>query len=84
MLGVFLLLAFSRLGHDCQDLLSPCDECVCVETRPRLYYHPEEFLGNGFRTHVNSKGKIPSTGGSDGRGFQSQRRVEMEPVYNPY
>ena len=26
MLGVFLLLAFTHLGHECQDLLSPCDE----------------------------------------------------------
>ena len=27
-----------------------------------LYSHPKEFVGNGVRTHVNSKGKIPSTG----------------------
>ena len=26
-----------------------------------LYSHPKEFWGNGVRTHVNSKGKIPST-----------------------
>ena len=26
-----------------------------------LYSHPKEFLGNGVRTHVNSKGKIPTT-----------------------
>ena len=25
MLGVFLLPAFTHLGHECQDLLSPCD-----------------------------------------------------------
>ena len=25
MLGVFLLPAFTRLGHECQDHLSPCD-----------------------------------------------------------
>ena len=25
ILGVFLLLAFTRLGHECQDLLSPFD-----------------------------------------------------------
>ena len=25
------------------------------------YSHLKEFLGNGVRTHVNSKGKIPST-----------------------
>ena len=27
-----------------------------------LYSHLIEFLGNGVGTHVNSKGKIPSTG----------------------
>ena len=26
-----------------------------------LYSHPKEFWGNGVRTHVNPKGKIPST-----------------------
>ena len=26
VLSVFLLPAFTRLGHECQDLLSPCDE----------------------------------------------------------
>ena len=32
MLGVFLLPAFTRLGHECQDLLSPCDEVhVCTD-----------------------------------------------------
>ena len=25
MLGVFLVPAFTHLGHKCQDLLSPCD-----------------------------------------------------------
>ena len=30
-----------------------------------LYAHPKEFVGNGVKTHVNSKGKIPSTGGSE-------------------
>ena len=25
MLGAFLLPAFTRLGHECQDRLSPCD-----------------------------------------------------------
>ena len=32
VLGVFLLLAFTRLGHEHQDLLSPCDEMhVCTD-----------------------------------------------------
>ena len=35
-----------------------------------LYSHPKEFLGNGVWTHVNSKGKIPSTGKFP------QRRIE--------
>ena len=32
MLGVFLLLVFSRLGQECQDLWSPCDGMhVCYD-----------------------------------------------------
>ena len=32
MLGVCLLPAFTRLGHECQDLLSPCDGMhVCTD-----------------------------------------------------
>ena len=27
-----------------------------------FYSHPKKFWGNGVRTHVNFKGKIPSTG----------------------
>ena len=30
-----------------------------------LYSHPKEFLDNEARNHTNSKGKIPSTGGSE-------------------
>ena len=48
MLGVFLLLAFNRLGHECQDFLSPCDGMhVCTDLG--LYSHPKEsfFLGGG-------------------------------------
>ena len=48
MLGVFLLPAFARLGHECQDLWSLCDG-MHVST-------------DQTRTHVYSKGKIPSTG----------------------
>ena len=43
---------FTRLGHERQDLLNASNE----------------FWGNGVRTHVNSKGKLPSTG--------AQRRIE--------
>ena len=32
MLGVFLLPAFTRTGHECQDLLSPCNGMhVCTD-----------------------------------------------------
>ena len=32
VLGVFLLPAFTRLGHERRDLLSPCDEMhVCTD-----------------------------------------------------
>ena len=37
-----------------------------------LYSHPKEFWGNGFRTHVNSKGKILCTG----KKKSPQRRIE--------
>ena len=30
-----------------------------------LYSYSKEFWGNGVRNHVNSKGKIPCTGGSE-------------------
>ena len=36
-----------------------------------LYSHPKEFWGNGVRTHINSKGKIPATGK-----ISPQRRIE--------
>ena len=62
ILGVFLLSAFTRLGHECQDLLSPCHGMHVRRLDLGLYPHPKEvFLGNGVRTHVYSKGKIPST-----------------------
>ena len=39
-----------------------------------LYSYPKEFLRNGVRTHVNSKGKIPSTGKIPLRGGSNPRR----------
>ena len=37
---------------------NPCEHRLVLG----LYSHLKEFWGNGVRTHVNSKGKIPSTG----------------------
>ena len=34
-------------------------ECMCAQTRPRFTLSSERVLGNGVRTHVNSKGNIP-------------------------
>ena len=47
-------------------------QCMCAQTRPRLYSYLKEVLWNEVRTHVNSKGNIPSTetslrGGSNPR-----------------
>ena len=67
MLDVFLLLAFTYLGHECQDLGS--SESVrwnaCVHRLDLDLYSHAKFLGNGVRTSVNSKGKIHSTRGSE-------------------
>ena len=47
-----------------------------------LYSHMKEFLGNGVRTHVNSKGKIPSTGGSEeGRTHDAASRKTASPTH---
>ena len=70
VLGVFLLPAFTRLGHERQDLLSAM-KCMCAQTRPWFILSSERVLGeNGVWTHVNSKGKIPWTGKCP------QRRIE--------
>ena len=46
-------------------------KCMCAQTRPRFILSSERvFWGNGVWTHVNSKGKIPSTGKFP------QRRIE--------
>ena len=51
MLDMFLLPAFIHLQHECQDLLSLSSKRV--------------FFENGVRTLINSKGKVPSTVGSE-------------------
>ena len=45
MLGVFLLPAFARLGHECQDLLSLCNG-MHVYTDQTLIY---TLIQRGFR-----------------------------------
>ena len=61
VLGVFFLPEFTRLGHERQDLLSPCDEMhVCTDWTSVHTLIRKSFGGIGVWTHVNSKGKIPS------------------------
>ena len=80
MLGVFLLLALNLLGLECQDLLSPCDGMHVCPDETSVYTLTQKSWGRGGgggggdqdRTHVNSKGTIPSTGGKK----QSQGRIE--------
>ena len=43
-----------------------------------LISHLKEFLGNGVRTHVNSKGEIP-TGSSGGLNLQHCITQDSEP-----
>ena len=43
-----------------------------------LYSRPKEFEGNGVRTHVNSQGKIPSTGKILPRGASNPRRCTKD------
>ena len=75
MLDVILLPAFTRLEHERQDLLSLCDG-MHVRTDYTSVYTliRKSFLGNGATTHVNSKGKIPSTGNILPRGGLNPRR----------
>ena len=82
MLGVFSLPAFTRRGHECRHLLSPCDGYACVHRLdPGLHSHPKVGgRGGGGEltltplTHINSKGKIPSTGIIVLRGESNPRR----------
>ena len=57
MLGVFLLPAFTRLGHDSQDRLSPCNGMhVYMESEPMFTPREislllEKFSSKEDRTH---------------------------------
>ena len=57
MLGVFLLPAFTHLGHEC-DGMHVCTDYTSVYT---LIWKTWSWEGNWVRTHVNSEEKITST-----------------------
>ena len=65
VLGVFLLPAFTRLEHESESFQSVLSNACVHRLALDLYSHPKEFGGNGVRTHVKSKGKVPSTRGSE-------------------
>ena len=55
MLGVFLLLAFTHLGLEHQDLLSLCCGMhVCIDKTSVCTLIRKSVRGTGIRTHVNS------------------------------
>ena len=75
MLGVFLYPAFTRLGHECLDLLSPHDRTHVCTYKTRFMLSSEGVLGNGVRNGVNSKGeKSPLP--------EAQKRVEPTTLHH--
>ena len=59
MLGVFLL-AFTHLGHECQDLLSLCKGMhVCTDYTSIYTLMRKSVFREQSPIHVNSKGKSP-------------------------
>ena len=75
MLGVFLLPAFTRLGHECQDLLSPCDgRNACVHRLDLcLYSHPKEFGETQSEPMLTPRGKSP---------LPEAQRIEPAPLHH--
>ena len=62
-------------------------ECMCAQTRPRFLLS-WEFWENGVRTHVNSKGSIPSIGkkisSEEDRTHGAASRCTVSPTYYLY
>ena len=57
-------------------------EWTCAHTRPCFILSSERVLGTWVRTHVNSKWKIPSTGGSKmGRTCNAASRRTANPTH---
>ena len=60
MLGVFLLPAFTHLGHECQDLLSPCDGMhVCTDKTSVYTFIRKSLGGMESQPKLNPRGKSP-------------------------
>ena len=79
---VFLLPAFTCLGHECQYLWVRVRECMCAQRRPWFTLSSKRVFGNEVRTHINSKGKIPCTRGSEeGRTHDAASRRTVSPTH---
>ena len=63
-----LMPAFTRLKHECQDLLSPSDGTHVCTDWTSVYTHPKEFRGMESELMLTSRGKSPLP--------EAQRRVE--------
>ena len=56
----FFLRAFTCLGHECQDLLSPCDGMHLCTDKTLVYTSSERvFWGNGVRPMLTPRKKSP-------------------------
>ena len=68
--GCFLFVCFFASIHSSRTRMSGSFdvrvmECMCAQTRCQLILSSERVLENGVRIYVNSKGKMPSTEGSE-------------------
>ena len=59
MLGVFLSPTFTRLGHESQDLLSPCDGIHVCRLDLGLYSYLNKFGGMESEPMLSSREKSP-------------------------
>ena len=85
-LGVFFcffLPAFTRLGQELQDLLSPCEGLhVCTDSTSVYTPIRKSFQGVESEPMLTSKGKIPSTGGSEeGRTRNAESRSTVSSTH---
>ena len=74
MLGVVLLPAFTRLGHECQDLLSLCHGMHVHRLDLGLYSHPKEFWGMEKEPMLTAREKSPLP--------EVQRRINLMTLHH--
>ena len=69
MLGEFLLPAFTCLGHECQDLWSPCDGThMCTDLTLAYTLIRQSFWGTESEPMLTPRGKHPL--------LEAQKRIE--------